>query len=138
MIKKRNTKVCYMCREFWDSPIKSGARMCRISKKEIAADSPACDDFCMGKLFFCGKRNKFMDMIACWSIRKTKKNGCGTKNHSPEHFAIIYQGCLINCKQGKQIENLFDQEGISYAPYIPTQKKITIRKRKILIKRRIK
>lgn len=137
MIKKRNTKVCYMCKEFLSSSTKSGERLCRISKKGVVQESMACEDFILGKLFFCHKRNKFMDMIACWSIRKTKKGNYGTKSHSAEHFAIIYQGCLNNCKQGQQVEYLFDQEGIPYVPYIPPQK-ITIRKRKTLIKRRIK
>lgn len=145
-IKKRESlKKCYMCQAFWDCPIKSNARYCRVTQQAINALSPACDEFVLGKIFYCKKLNKFMDLLACFFIRKTKKANCGTKTHSPINFNTVYQHCAIRCKQGQEIETLMEQHGTSFTPYIapvkplPGKTKIKIKiKKRIRLKRRNK
>lgn len=136
-LKKREYRFCYMCMQFMDAPIRSGARICRASKKEILPDHPACDHFEISKIFYCNKRNQWQDIKACFHIRKTKKEGCGTKTHSPKNYDNIYQSCTINCKQGQQVEFLLEQSGVEFVPYVKPvpKKKSKLHKRKKLNRR---
>ena len=150
-LRKRSANLdfllCYMCNQFHDCSVvnKFGERHCKISGSTIKTESIACDDFAKGEYFHCTKRNLQVGLKACYFIRKTKKEECGTKTTSAKNFASIYDICHNNCKQGQQIQKLFEHWDlthgtISFVPYVPEKKKskIKIKKRKPLLKRRKK
>lgn len=140
-LKKRTPDLtfikCYMCREYMDCNIinKSGERQCRISEKIIKAESIACKDFIIGEHFHCAKKSLQVSLRACYSIRKTKEIGCGTKTTSPKNYEIVYSMCLPDCKQGQDIQKLFEHLDfingtVSFVPYLPPSKKSKLKLRK--------
>lgn len=149
-LKKRTNKsgkYCYMCGQFMDNPInRAGIKICRVTNRDCDTTTLACENFHMGKIFYCNKKGQWMDLKACFFIRKTKQANCGTPYNSHKNFLNLYQICTHNCVQGQQIQHLyetFDLENgtISFIPYEkplpkPVQKiKAKIQIRKKLIRR---
>jgi hypothetical protein len=118
-----------MCQQFLESSIKSGDRYCRATQKQCRPENPACEHFQLGTLFFCDKRGQWIDLKACLSIRKNKQGGYDTKNLTAQHYALIYQMCTNNCKQGQQVQILFDkidaENGTTtFSPFVKIEKSI--------------
>ena len=150
--EKQTAFKCFLCKHFFDSELinRQRERYCKIIKKNIDINSIGCDDFAKGTYFYCNKRNMQVAIPACYSIRKTKQLNCGSKIHSPESYAKVYDCCHIRCEQGKVVEKtieLLDLKNgtISYIPFTgdnslkESQKSIVTKiKRRITIKRRVK
>jgi hypothetical protein len=138
--EKQSPFKCFLCKHFFDSELinRQGERHCKIIKKDIDINSIGCEDFSKAIYFYCNKRNMQVAISACYSIRKTKQLNYGSKIHSPESYAKVYDCCHIRCEQGRTIEKTIEFLDLingtaSYIPFIREEKLP-----KIKIKRRIK
>lgn len=98
--RKKVNKPCKYCATFLKSEVKrvetdrgstAMGRICNVTGQEIQADTEACENFILGRSFWCNKEDNWIYIVACIHRRKRE-----------------YPGCL-RCKQGSAINKLYEE-----------------------------
>lgn len=146
--QKIHSAQCWMCKHYLEGKAYKGERLCRTINRLVTENVKVCDRFKLCTHFFCTKgygktrREQMVDVSACVSIRKRKRD-------KDELCLAIYQNCLINCQAGKMMEwavakyGLPERVSIVPAPEVvvqpvevPKHKRAKIKKRKKIVTRR--